>query len=273
MFYVTKTAPAALLVAATCLGTSAMADFSPITEMVPMHSIAPLDLDQLEIEDQVRQEEGLPWRFALPQESFITPGNSGTWDRDEEGRLRWRMRLGSKGAPHINLGFEHWHMPPSGEMMIESADKWTLMGPYTAGDNTIEGQLWLPFVTGDDLFISITCDDVDRFAIEEDIILTKINVGYRGFDTPNTSRGTSESCNHDVVCPLCDDWQNEVPAIGVYTLQGYLTCTGVMMNNTAQDERPALHNREPLRHRLQQRSDAGRLLEPPEQLLPDSRQQ
>jgi len=237
MRYATKTAMAAMMITTTCLGTSALADFNPTDELVPVHRIAPLDLDFLFEEDLVRESEGEPFRFALPHESFITPGNDGIWDRDADGRLRWRMRINSKAAPHINLGFEHWNLPDSAEMMVESADKWTLMGPYTNADAN-EGQLWLPLVMGDDLFITITCDDADRFAVEQDIILTKINVGYRGFDDPNADRGTSESCNHDVACPLCDEWTDEVPAIAMYTINGSLTCSGSMVNNTAQDERP-----------------------------------
>ena len=237
MLHATKTVSAAFIIAASCLGASATAEFNPGIAIVPMHEIAPLDLDWLAQDDQIRDEEGMPWRFALPHESFISPGNDGIWDRDEEGRLRWRMRISAKGAPHINLGFEHFDMPFSAELMLESADKWTVLGPYTSADAN-EGELWTPLVIGDDLFLSITCDDADRFALEEGVILTKINVGYRGFQTPESDRGTSESCNHDVECPLCDAWWNEIPAIGMYTLNGFLTCSGSMVNNTANDEDP-----------------------------------
>ena len=237
MLHATKTVSAAFIIAASCLGVSASGDYNPSLDIVPMHEIAPLDLDWLTEDDRLRDEESLPYRFAQPHESFITPGNDGIWDRDDSGRLRWRMRISSKGAPHLNFGFEHYDMPASAEMMIESVDKWSIRGPFTA-DDAQEGELWTPMVMGDDLFITITCNDADRFQLEEGVILTKINVGYRGFQTPQSDRGTSEACNHDVECPLCDEWWNEIPAIAMYTINGSLVCSGSMINNTSNNEDP-----------------------------------
>ena len=40
----------------------------------------------------------------------------------------------------------------------------------------------------------------------------------RGFKVDG-QRGSSGSCNIDVVCSQGDDWWDEIPSVGVYTLK------------------------------------------------------
>ncbi|MDG2292687.1 MAG: hypothetical protein P8L37_08495, partial [Phycisphaerales bacterium] len=231
---------AAITIAATCIiPTTSLSAESLTSGLVPNVAIDPLDLEWLRADDARRTADGLPLRFAVPNEAFITPGNNGYWDRNEEGWLRWQMRFSSRGAPHINLAFEHWNMPDSGEMFIASEDGADQVGPFTSLDNFDHGELWAPVVQGDEIIVTITCSDADRLAIEQQIAITKINVGYRGFGAEKAD-GTSRSgsCNVDVVCPEGDPWYQEIPCVGLYALNGYFTCSGGMLNNTAQDQTP-----------------------------------
>ena len=175
------TTAAMAIIAISSMATTGHA-IEPLTnQLVPNIAIDPLDLDWLRADDARRTADGLPLRFAVPNEAFITPGNNGYWDRNEAGWLRWQMRISSRGAPHINLAFEHWNMPDSGEMFIASEDGTDLVGPFTSLDNFDHGELWAPVVQGDEIIVTITCSDADRLAIEQQIAITKINVGYRGF--------------------------------------------------------------------------------------------
>ncbi|MCH2149612.1 MAG: hypothetical protein MK095_09280, partial [Phycisphaerales bacterium] len=95
---------AAITIAATCIiPTTSLSADSLTNGLVPNVAIDPLDLEWLRADDERRTADGLPLRFAVPNEAFITPGNNGYWDRNEEGWLRWQMRISSRGAPHINL--------------------------------------------------------------------------------------------------------------------------------------------------------------------------
>ena len=224
------------VVAGTSIAPDVMANTKILQSIVPEIEMPALDYDWLAVDDDTRALDHEPFRFAVPNEAFITPGNNGLWDRDAQGRLRWRMQIEALGAPHINLAFEHWDMPASGTLTIQSSDGSSLVGPFNSTDGA-EGELWVPPVHGDQIIITITCDDADQLRIEEQIAITKINVGYRGFGLFG-NRGTSESCNIDVACSEGDDWRNEIPSAAVYTLQGYLTCSGAMINNTDQDQTP-----------------------------------
>ena len=226
----------AVICTTACLAPSAMAKDNLLQSMVPQTTMPEIDYDWLAVDDDKREIDNEPFRFAVPNDTFITPGNEGHWDRDSNGRLRWRMQINAAGAPHINLGFEHCTLPDGAEVTIEGMQWQSFVGPFTSAD-VAEGELWTPPVHDDRILVTITCDDEDQLFLQQEVAITKVNVGYRGFELLG-ARGSSESCNVDVACPEADEWRNEIPSVGVYTLNGFLTCSGAMINNTDQDETP-----------------------------------
>ncbi len=122
-------------------------------------------------------------------------------------------------------------------MDIVSIDGADGIGPFTASDAGPTGGLWTAMVLGDEVVIEVAIDPEDRAALEDGLLLSWVNAGYRGFGAPS-HRGQSESCNVDVACSEGDSWRQEISSVGVYTVQGSWTCTGFMVNNTAEDERP-----------------------------------
>ncbi|MCH2136154.1 MAG: hypothetical protein MK101_06175 [Phycisphaerales bacterium] len=208
-------------------------------EAIPTYEVAGPDYAALWEEDNQRASMGQPWRFAVPTKAAITAATSGAWNLTPEGRLLWQVRIVARDAMHLNFGFEHWALPPSARVWLSSARGDHVRGPWDQSTNDTHGEFWTPFVWGDDVIIEIEVDIAERHLIEQDVQLTWINVGYRGFDPPDLpdQRGSSESCNVDVMCPLGDNWWDEIPSVGVYSLSGYWTCTGALINNTLQDER------------------------------------
>ena len=207
-------------------------------EVVSLIEMPGPDHEQLEQEDQRRNSMGLPPRIAVPNEVSITPGTHGTWEHLDGGRMMWRLRVLSPGAAHLNFGFGRYTLPHSGEMTIYNIDGSDITNTMTADDNPAVGEFWTRIVQGDEIVIEISVGESDRPALEQAIEITAINEGYHGFGASNFFRGSSESCNVDVVCSLGDAWWNEIPSVGVYTVSGYWTCTGAMINNTNQDETP-----------------------------------
>ena len=206
-------------------------------EAVQLVAMPGPDYDTLLKDDVKRAKQGLPLRFAAPNTVSMSPSTHGTWEHLPEGGMMWRMRVLSEGAAHLNFGFDRFDLPLSAELAIYGIDGWDVMRPLTAADNPRGGAFWTRVIHGDEVVIEVTLDAADREALTGGLHLTSINEGYRGFDDP-PFRGSSESCNIDVVCPEGDPWANEVPSVGVYTLEGWWTCTGFMVNNTAEDQRP-----------------------------------
>lgn len=204
---------------------------------VDVRMFAPLDVAAIRAEDDVREAEGNPPRFAIVREVNYTPASQGTWEQLDAQTWLWRLRLQAEGARHVNLGFTRYHMPEGGRLMVYAADLSDAIRPFTHADNAAHGELWTPVVYGDDIVVEVVIPAVERGRLL--LQLSAVNQGYRGFgsEDPQTVVA-SGSCNVDVVCPEGDPWDNEIPAVGVISTGGGTFCTGFMVNNTAQDLKP-----------------------------------
>ncbi len=206
-------------------------------DMIPELNVESIDYAFMYADDVQRERAGLPYRFAQPTQTNITPRSHGIWERLPNHKIRWTYRVSCDNARSMNLGFGKYNMPASGSMVVMNETAQFQIRPFTSEDNKDHGELWTPIVPFNNAVIEITVDAADKNAVSTQIELTSVNAGYRGFRN-GEDRGQSESCNIDVLCPEGDDWWNEIPSVGVYTLNGWSTCSGAMINNTAQDQTP-----------------------------------
>ena len=205
-------------------------------DAVDVRLFSPLDVAAIRAEDDVREAEGQPPRFAMTHDVNYTPASHGTWEQLDAQTLLWRLRLQAEGAAHINLGFTRYHMPEGGRLLVYAADFSDTVRPFTHADNAAHGELWTPPVFGDDIVVEVVIPAAERSRL--DLRLSAVNQGYRGFGDGPQTVVVSGSCNVDVVCPVGDPWDNEIPAIGVISTGGGTFCTGFMVNNVAQDLKP-----------------------------------
>ncbi|MCA9253002.1 MAG: proprotein convertase P-domain-containing protein [Phycisphaerales bacterium] len=197
------------------------------------------DIDVLIAEDEIREREGLPPRYAVPQATLIAPDTHGTWEQLDADTQLWRLRIESPKAVSINLGFTRYNLPDSARLSVYSADLKHIIRPFTSKDNQPHGELWTPVVLSDSIVVELTVDTKDVENV--DLELGSINPGYRGFgaeDVSDLAGARSGSCNVDVVCPEGDDWPLEIASVAVISTGGSTFCTGFMVNNTAGDLTP-----------------------------------
>jgi lysyl endopeptidase len=217
------------------------------------HSVGPLervkhimteqiDREAVRLEDEEHERRGGPYRFAVSREVLITPQTDGTWeDIDDETRL-WRLHITAPNALTINLGFVRYYMPRGGKMFIYASDESHVVGPFTEDDNKEHGQLWTPVIHSDDIVVEVTIGASKAEQLELELI--SINHGYRGFGRDGKAdKGLSGSgsCNVNVACPAGDDWRDQIRSVAAYSFwapNGSYRCTGVLVNNTAQDDTP-----------------------------------
>jgi MYXO-CTERM domain-containing protein len=203
---------------------------------VPLLSVPPVDV-QARLAEDAAQPPGRPYRFAEPKLVDLSPATAGWWDSLPDGRRRWRLRVGAAGAASLNLAFTEADLPKGASLTLSSADGSWRSKPITRA-RTAEGQLWTPIVPGDELLVELVLPAAQVPALK--LRLTQVNVGYRGFglraaELPAPPAG---ACNVDTVCPEGDEWEDEIHASAVYAYEGYLACSGAMINNTAQDGTP-----------------------------------
>ena len=200
---------------------------------VEMFQADRVDHEVAKLEDLQSEGPGVPPRFAVPQQTAIAPDTHGTWEQLDESTLLWRLRVGSEGALSLNLGFGRYHMPEGGRLLIYPADAPTEAIAFDAGDNKVHGELWTPLVETEELVVEVTLPVKARDLLTLD--LTSVNTGYRKLgDMFPDKAGT---CNNDVICPVGDGWRDDIQSVAVFQRNGSWACTGVMVNNTAEDER------------------------------------
>lgn len=206
--------------------------------------VAPwVNVDQAMKEDDIATAEGAPLRFAIRNPVELTPANSGTWEALDDQNSVWRLRVASLGAVSLNFGFTRYSMPEGARLYIYSSDLRMVIRPFTAADNHDHQQLWTPPVAGEEAVIELTVPNHLRRRVQ--LTLGSINVGYRAFGIPSSLRQeknddggiASGSCNIDVKCPEGNAWQDQIHGVAVYTVNGSWTCTGSMVNNTANDRK------------------------------------
>ncbi|HNT76462.1 MAG TPA: carboxypeptidase-like regulatory domain-containing protein, partial [Anaerolineae bacterium] len=191
-------------------------------------------------ETEMRLAQGQPLRFAVAFPVAISPATHGTWETLADGKRQWRLRLVAPEAESLNLGFSRYVMPAGGELWITGLESTDSFGPFTAADNDAHKQLWTPLVRGAELVIIVKLPAEAASALE--LELAVVNHGY--LDPFNPVHILSGSCNVDVACgtedgyPEIDAWREQIRSVGAYSVNGVDTCSGALINNTAQDLTP-----------------------------------
>ena len=198
----------------------------------------PIDLQVVRVEDELREQECGPYRFAISRPVLVTPETHGTWEEIQDGIWLWRLHITSSNAISLNLAFTCYLMPPHGNMFIYSADYNQVLGPFTIEHNQEHKQLWTPLIYADDIIIEVTLplSEVSDLELE----LTSINHGYR-FLAENLflmAAGDSAWCHRDVSCPEGDSWRDQIRSVAMYTIGGTVQGTGTLLNNTTEDDKP-----------------------------------
>ncbi len=232
-----------LLIAIVLLGLPALASVQPTADLYPVRplsTVATLDLagpeaGKLLREDDERARLGEPARFAEPEAVKVNPESHGTWEPLPDPRfVLWRLQITAPGALSLNVGFERFRLPKGGRLVIHPAGGLELAREFTERDHQPHGELWSPVILGDRMVLELTLPVASRHDYE--LELASVGKGYRMFGEP---RGDKAGwCNIDVVCPEGDPWRDEINSVAVYTLNGFWTCTGAMVNNTAEDGTP-----------------------------------
>jgi subtilisin-like proprotein convertase family protein len=210
-------------------------------EQVDQLIMPEVDNGRLLEEEMARRRPGVAPQFAKAFEVDVSPWSQGTWETLADGRAVWRLRILSKNAYSLNLGFSSYYMPKGGQLILYSPDRQRIMGPFTKSDNEDHAQLWTPIFQGDDLVLEVSLPARLKSALQ--LRLIAVNHDFLNFSKMNTSIA-SGSCNLDVVCSEEDGWEindlyrEAIQSVGIYGFNGTNFCTGFLINNALNDCTP-----------------------------------
>jgi lysyl endopeptidase len=206
---------------------------------VAMETLPAVDVAALRSEDRARSDRIGPYRYGKTVDAGFTPDRHGTWEQLPSGTWLWRLRIRSRDAVSLSVGFTRFQLPPGAALYLHGPGETAVHGPYTAADATA-GQHWTPLVRSEQLTLELEVPPDRRSAVG--LVIGKIVHGYRALPSrQNDAPRKSGSCNLDVACEEADPWRQQVRSVGRYTYESdgetYL-CSGALINNTAEDKTP-----------------------------------
>ncbi|MEN8165697.1 MAG: hypothetical protein ABFS37_16330, partial [Acidobacteriota bacterium] len=205
---------------------------------IPTVRMEPVDHQALEAEDLGKPsgpDATGPTRFAVGLEASISPANSGRWDRLAYGGDLWRVEIDAPGALSLNLRIDDLNLPAGASLWLHDPAGAQVHGPYTQADRDNHGGLSTPIVLGDHLVVEVSAPP--GRASDVRLRISSVHHGYRIFGE-DPRKGGQGDCNIDVVCPEGDGWRDQIRSVARYTIDGAYLCTGTLVNNTAEDDRP-----------------------------------
>ncbi len=201
-----------------------------------------VDVQALIAEDLAEQSKDLPYRFGAPFDVNYSLENSGTWENLDDGGRLWRLNIYSAGAYSINLIYSEYKLPEGAQLFVYNREHDMVIGAFTSRNNKDHGKMATGLVKGD--FITLEYYEPADVVYEGKLTVSRVVHAYKNLFDRDVAKdvldfGESGSCNNNVICPVGDDWRQQIRSVAMITTGGgFRLCTGSMVNNVRQDQTP-----------------------------------
>ncbi|TAE08017.1 MAG: hypothetical protein EAZ95_17650, partial [Bacteroidetes bacterium] len=216
-------------------------------------SVEPYLLPRLDMERVKQEDASKPNnRFAAATLVDVTPDKVGLWQALPNGDRLWRVLLQAQteGVYGMVLLFDKFALPEGGKLFVYTPDKKTVLGSFTHENNHSSGVFAITLIKGREVVMEYYESATAKGKFE--LSLNRIDQAYKTghLDKPTKDKkaygpqdfGDSGSCNLDINCTaLANDWQDEKRgAVRILVVDGSGAgwCSGSLINNTAQDNKP-----------------------------------
>jgi lysyl endopeptidase len=187
------------------------------------------------------QKKDNSFQFAIPVPVELNPSNSGCVV-NENNEVVWILGIRSAGARSLNIILEPFILPEGAYVYIYDKAETTIRGAFTNGNNLISGILPTMPVAGEELILE--CHFPAGKDMNGAIGVSQVAHDYLGI-LGNTRLkdgqfGASQSCNIDINCTQGDGYSDEKRSVCRMIVNGIELCSGVLLNNTNQQNIPYL---------------------------------
>ena len=165
--------------------------------------------------------------------------NAGRWQTLPDGGHLWRLRIASDEATSLNLLYDTFWLPPGAQLFLYNEDRSVVLGAFTEANNKSYGGFATDIVPGNATILEY----YEPADVTEPGRLHIANVihGLLGGNPQQQLAGPytplALSCSINVACSEGSGWSREIGAT-VKIVLGSGMCTGVLVNNTEEDEMP-----------------------------------
>lgn len=179
------------------------------------------------------------FQFATPFEVNYNTQNSGEWTTAPDGTQVWQLKIHSKGAKSLNLIFDHFLLPNGARLFLYNENENYYLGAFTSFNNKSSGKFAVSPVAGDELVVQYELPAA--YSRGKDFEITYVNhdfVGILKADDRRPLNKVAGACNVDVNCDIGSRWEDIRDAVCRLIVHGKEICTGTLINNTAEDQKP-----------------------------------
>ncbi|MEM6377306.1 MAG: hypothetical protein AAF705_03780 [Bacteroidota bacterium] len=206
-------------------------------------SIQQPDLKRIQVEDQKFSNN----RFAYPVKVNLN-WEDGDWSEMPNGDRIWRLALESNEALGLAVFFDQFYLPKGSSLHLYTPDRQSVLGAYTAEDNTANGKFWIGFTRGDAAVLEYY--EPKQVRAQARLHIFRIDYAYQKDNFSSALRsassnelgfGTADPCNDNINCPEGQALQTEKRAVCRILLvveEGTGFCSGSLINNTREDNTP-----------------------------------
>lgn len=213
---------------------------------IPELQTSGVDLAAIQAEDLIRDQQNVPYRFAIPFKANYTLQNSGLWQTLSDGARLWRLQVTCPGAVSTNFLYSDFYLPEGAFLFVYNKEKTQVLGSYNIHNNLDSRLFATEILVGETAILEYY--EPAEVAGQGVIDIEQISYGYRGVpiflkeapkDEQEEGLGDSGNCQVDVNCsPEGDNWQIEKKAAAMMVVNGTGFCSGTLINNTANDCTP-----------------------------------
>jgi hypothetical protein len=164
----------------------------------------------------------------------------------DDRRVR-RLLLRSPGAVMLSVQFDQFDLAPDTWVFLYNPDRTFFLGGFTDQNQLPSGGLATAVVPGDEVVVEVQerIPSTGTTALH----IASITHGYRdifhfgdaGFLRDYDPGFQSAACHNNVSCPIASTWQQQKRAVTMFLRPDGSGCTGVLLNNTAQNGTPYMH--------------------------------
>lgn len=193
----------------------------------------------MQAENEVQPEQAgklKPFRFAHAFDVNFSVSNSGKWFDAGNGYAVWKLKIKSAGAYSLNLIFSGFKLPEGARLFLYNENR--VLGAFTAFNNKSSGKFAVAPIEGDE--ITVQYEVPEEFKHEKHFTISQVNhdfVGILKSDRRPLGKVAGE-CNVDVNCSAGEEWKEVKNSVVRIIVNGVEVCTGTLVNNTAEDEKP-----------------------------------
>jgi len=200
------------------------------------------NLEELAREDAINdQYKNVPYRFGVENAVDFSTDNSGSWTVLEDGTRVWRMGISAPGAVSINFDFDVYQVPAGAKVFVYDPEQSQVAGSFTNENTSKKQSLGIGLLSSDKIIIEYIVPA--EITNQGYLHINNVVYGYRsvlnGLDIEAKAGpfGNSGACNIDVNCADIELYDPQKRSVALI-VDGGAICTGVLVNNTLQDEHP-----------------------------------